>query len=569
MTEEIKSILTRIAGSEAFTVEPTPDQKFGHYASNIAMRLAGKAGKAPIEVAKDLREKIIAIDQGKTFEKIEIAPPGFLNFWFSKSVLRREFARMVRTGKKWGKPVMSQKSLVKSRQVVVIDYSHPNIAKPMSVAHMRSTIIGAALVNIFKWSGWKVIGDNHLGDWGKQFGVLIAAYKQQQGKSDKRQGTISIDDLLKLYVDYSARMKADSALEEVTRRETKLLQDGNRDNVKIWKAFYKVSLAEFKKIYKILGVRFDYYLGESYYKAMLPGIISDALDKGVAVKSEGAIVIPIEGKAPFVIQKSDEAFLYATTDLAAAKYRAERFKPSLVLYVVDNGQSLHFEQLFGAVAKLGYGKGERLVHVKFGLILSEDMKKLSTRAGRHISLEGVISEAIEKAAKVVHEKRPDLSIRERVKIARAVGIAALKFNDLSQNRQSDIAFRWESMLSFEGQSAPYIMYTYTRLRSILRKAKVPSKWNPEAVESEGDFALVLLLARFPEALEKARSTFFPHYLAEYLVALARGVNRFYETEPVLTADAPVKAARLRLIEAAGTTLCNGMKLLGITPLERM
>ncbi len=544
-------------------MEPTPDPKFGHYATNAAMRIAAKAGKPPLEVARELREKILVADHGRTFERVEAAPPGFLNFWISKAALRREFGKIVKAGTRWGRP-----NTPVGR--VLIDYSHPNIAKPMSVAHLRSTIIGAALVNIFKFSGWKVITDNHLGDWGKQFGVLIAAYKGELKTKNLKLKTrnITIENLLKLYVDYTARMKTDSALEDAARRETKLLQDGNRENVKIWNTFYKVSLAEFQKIYKILDVRFDYYLGESSYKAMLPGIVADALAKGIAVRSEGAIVIPVEGRTPFVIQKSDEAFLYSTTDLAAVKYRAERFKPNLVLYVVDNGQSLHFEQLFASSAKLGYGKGERLVHVKFGLILSEDMKKLSTRAGRHVSLEGVIDEAIEKAAKVVREKRPDLSPKERTKIAKAVGISALKFNDLSQNRQSDITFRWETMLSFEGQSAPYLMYTYARIRSILRKAK-PGPFLPEALQGEGDFTLLLLLIQFPEAVEKARATYFPHYLAEYLVSLARGANRFYETEPVLSAPRAARAARLRLIASASGALATGMKLLGIIPVERM
>ncbi len=564
MSHEIAKFLSRIAGTTEFTVEPSSNPAFGHYATNVAFRLSAREKRPPLEVAGAIKEKIVALDREGLFARIEVVPPGFINFWLSKKTIQAAFEKIIKRGARWGSGKISnfQFPISKKRPVVVIDYSHPNIAKPMSVAHLRSTIIGAALVNIFKFSGWKVIGDNHLGDWGKQFGVLIAAYKENF------KSQITIDGLLKLYVDYTARMKEDPALEEVARRETKKLQNGDRENTKIWKTFYAVSLAEFKKIYKILNVEFDYYLGESSYKTMLLGIVEDALAKGVAVRSEGAVVIPIGGRAPFVIQKSDEAFLYSTTDIAAVKYRAERFAPDIVLYVVDNGQSLHFEQLFEAVRKLGYASDSKLVHVKFGLILSEDLKKLSTRSGRHISLESVIREAVRRAGEVVGAKRPDLTPRERDRVAKAVGIAALKYNDLSQNRQSDIAFRWEKMLSFEGQSAPYLMYTYTRLRSILRKAKV-GEFRGESLENELDLAVILKLIQFPEVVEKVRETYFPHYLAEYLALLAKLLNHYYEREPILGSPPALRSARLALTKAAASTLKNGLNCLGIETLERM
>jgi arginyl-tRNA synthetase len=571
MVREITECIKRELGDEAdFSVTPAENVAFGHYATNAALKVAGKLGVAPREAAIDLAEKIKKTDQGRLFEKIEVAGPGFINFWLSKGAIQEAFRGIKKAGSKWGKGdnlQLATKNL--KRRTIVVDYSHPNIAKPMSVAHMRSTIIGAALVNIFKFAGWKTIGDNHLGDWGKQFGVLIAAYKEKT--ISNKQLTIrntTIEDLLKLYVDYTARMKADSVLEDVARLEVKKLQEGNRENIKIWKSFYKVSLEEFKKIYKIFGVTFDYYLGESFYQPELKNIVEDALGRGVAKRSEGAVIIPLDPLPPFVIQKSDEAFLYSTTDLAAIKYRVTKFKPEIILYVVDNGQSLHFEQLFASVEKLGYVGNEKLVHAKFGLILGEDMKKLSTRAGKHISLEGVIGEAIEKARAIVEEKRKDLTGKEKEKIARAIGIAALKYNDLSQNRQSDIAFRWEKMLNFEGNSAPYLMYTYARLKSILRKEK-PKKFEPKFLESSADANLVLKLLQFPDVIRRVTETYFPHLLADYLYDLAKEANHFYHSEPVLKAEADVKNIRLHLVAAVAGVLKTGLGILGIDSPEQM
>src|SRR3989344_5531211 len=400
MREKIVGLIQEVTGKEYdVSVEPSEDLAFGHYATSVALKLASASGKNPRAFAEEIAVKLRAADRGALFERIEVAGPGFINFWLSKEAIRGAFLEIVNAGKKWGtQKVVSYKSLVVSkRPVIIIDYSHPNIAKPMSVAHLRSTIIGAALYNVFKFSGWKTIGDNHLGDWGKQFGVLIAAYKEKS----KLRKDINISELMRLYVDYTARMKEDPKLEDVAREETKKLQDGDKENVKIWKAFYKISINEFQKIYKILGVKFDYFLGESFYKPMLGDVVKEALAKGIAKRSEGAVIIPLDPLPPFVIQKSDEAFLYSTTDLAAVQYRVKKFKPNVILYVVDNGQSLHFEQLFVSVRKLGFATNEQLVHAKFGLILSEDMKKLSTRAGRHIALEAVIDQAIEKARALV------------------------------------------------------------------------------------------------------------------------------------------------------------------------
>jgi len=568
MREKIVGLIQEVTGKEYdVSVEPSEDLAFGHYATSVALKLASASGKNPRAFAEELAVKLRAADRGALFERIEVAGPGFINFWLSKEAIRGAFLEIVNAGKKWGtQKVVSYKSLVVSkRPVIIIDYSHPNIAKPMSVAHLRSTIIGAALYNVFKFSGWKTIGDNHLGDWGKQFGVLIAAYKEKS----KLRKDINISELMRLYVDYTARMKEDPKLEDVAREETKKLQDGDKENVKIWKAFYKISINEFQKIYKILGVKFDYFLGESFYKPMLGDVVKEALAKGIAKRSEGAVIIPLDPLPPFVIQKSDEAFLYSTTDLAAVQYRVKKFKPNVILYVVDNGQSLHFEQLFVSVRKLGFATNEELVHAKFGLILSEDMKKLSTRAGRHIALEAVIDQAIEKARALVDAKRNDLSEAERAKIAQAVGIAALKYNDLSQNRQSDIAFRWKKMLNLEGNSAPYLIYTYVRLKSILRKGKKQKTLKADAPIEPADLKLVLKLMQFPDAIARVRETYFPHLLTDYLYDLAKCANHYYQSVPVLKSAGELQSVRLHLVSAVAETMKIGLGLLGISALQKM
>jgi len=547
------------------------NEQFGHYSTNVALKLATLArinadstltyaDKNPMEIAKQLTDNLQPTTNN-FFEKIEIVSPGFINFWISEKVLQNELVEIYKAGDKWGK------SVKKNKQIVVIDFSHPNIAKPMHVGHFRSTIIGQALYNIFKFSGWKTIGDNHLGDWGKQFGILIAAYKKLGGGRRK----LTIDSLVKLYVDYTAMMKNNENLEIIAREETKKLQQGDKNNIKIWKQFYKVSLDEFKKVYKLLDIRFDYYLGESFYNKMLPDIVQDAVKKGVAEKSEGAMVIFTDkNKTPFIIQKADEAYLYSTTDLAAIKYRVDKFKADLIIYVVDNGQAFYFEQLFKSAQMLSISKNALMEHVKFGLMLGEDMKKFSTRAGRSISLTDVINEGINRAQKIVNEKHPDLPKKEKDKIAEIVGISAIKYNDLSQNRQSDISFNWDKMLNLEGNSSPYIQYTYARLRSILRKSGVKKiKFDSKYLTEKKEKDLILLLGQFPEVVNEITQSYFPSHLADYLYKLTKETNTYYQSVSVLKAEEEVRQARLALIGTVAQTLKTGLNLLGIEVLERM
>jgi arginyl-tRNA synthetase len=358
------------------------------------------------------------------------------------------------------------------------------------------------------------------------------------------------------------------------------MQDGDQENIAIWKKFYKVSIDEFERMYSLLNVQFDHQLGESFYNDQLAGVVSDALDKGVAIESEGAIVIPIEGyEAPMIIRKSDGAYLYPTTDIATIKYRIKDFKADLMLYVVGNEQAMHFDQLFQAVKKLGVVTDQKFAHVKFGLMLGEDMKKFSTRAGKTVSLMGLLQEAIVRAKKVVDEKQPDLSEEERQTVAEVVGIGAVKYNDLSQNRQSDIIFNWERMLNFEGNSGPYLQYAYARLKSILRKADFAApelsakegggEFDVKNLKDETELQVIRRLQEFPEVIETITRQYFPHYLTDYLYTLAKDTNAMYQRMPVLKAEEAERNARLALIATTAQTLKTGLELLGIKTLEQM
>src|SRR4030042_616485 len=345
----------------------------------------------------------------------------------------------------------------------------------MHVGHLRSTIIGQAIYNLYKFMGYKVIGDNHLGDWGTQFGIMIAGCKKYRVNLKN----IDVKQMLDIYVKFNKEIEKNPDLQETAKQEFKKLEDGNKENRKIWQILRKKSLDDFDKIYKILGIKFDFILGESFYENYLKAEIENALKKKVAIKNPDNSIIVLLDKfnlPPFLIQKSDGATLYGTRDLATIRYRIKKFKPEKIVYVIGNEKTFYLEQLFYCSELLGYIFHNKLRHVKFGLVLDENHKKLATREGRVIGAEDLMNKIIELADRLIKEKNPKLSEKERKNAAKIIGIGALKYNDLSQNRQTDIVFDWDKMLSFEGNSAPYLQYTYVRLKSILRKAKFPTKF---------------------------------------------------------------------------------------------
>ena len=562
-----------------FTVEYSRDFRFGDYATNAAMVLGKEAKKNPMEIGDFLIKKIKKDKNfhSEIFKKIEIVKPGFINFTLSSEFLQKNLLEILKQREKFGS------SNFKKGKTIIVDYSAPNIAKPMHVGHLRSTIIGQSLYNIYNFLGYKAISDNHIGDWGTQFGKLIYSYKNWGDEKKINQNPIK--EMTKLYIKFHKKAEKNKELEEFARKETKKLQDKNKENIKIWKFLIKESLKEFDKIYKILGIKFDYVLGESFYDNALEQIVKECLKKKIACKSQGAIIINLEkyNLPPFLIQKKDGAYLYATTDLATVKYRKKKFNPDKILYVVSNEQTLHFQQLFASLELLGWFKNIGIKHIKFGMVLGENGKKLSTRKGETVSLESLIEKAIKLARKAVEEKNPKLSKTEKEKIAKIVGIGAIKYNDLSQNRLTDIVFDWKKMLNFQGDSAPYLQYTHARIKSILRKSSfcfdnsttgLPRSFQSLAMtksllKNELELSILKQLLFFPEIIERAAQEYNPNIIADYLYQLAGRFNLFYQKIPVLKTEKELRLARLNLIFAVATVLKNGLGLLGIETPEKM
>jgi arginyl-tRNA synthetase len=571
MNRQIIALLKNIFGADAPIELSVPDEElFGHYSTNFALRAAKGNGVPPLELAKEYAARIAAAAPAGFFQKVEAAAPGFINFWLSNATIQREFVAIARD-KKYGVGKIGK------GKTVIVEYSQPNIAKKMHVGHLRTTIIGAALANILEASGYKVVRWNYLGDWGTQFGKLIAAYKMWGSKAAVEKDPI--EELQKLYVRFHAEMKTDPALEKRGREEFKKLEDGDRENRKLWEWFKKESLKEFMKMYCTLDVDFDVWIGEAFFEREMKATVKELMDKHIAERSEGAVVVKLDdiGLPLALIQKSDGASLYLTRDIANLRYRLKKYKPAKILYVVGNEQALAFDQLFAVAKKLGWdAKGVELKHIKYGLVLGSGGKKLSTREGTAQLLEGVIDEAVTRARAVIDTKNPDLAPKEKDAIATVVALGALRYNDLKENRTTDIIFDWEKMLDFSGDSGPYLQYTYARLKSILRKSKVPSaKLRPSAVdvttlERATELALMRKLFEFPDIVARAGELYSTSTLAVYLYKLAVVANKFYETTPILKDDDIARRnARLLLIVTAANVLQKGLGLLGIKTLEKI
>jgi arginyl-tRNA synthetase len=561
MFEKLAKLIARASGIEDFQLGAPEFEELGHFTSSVAFSVAKRDKTSPIQAAELIRGRILDESPKGFIRQIDIKAPGFINFWMTDHALQEEFSGIRHKGDKYGKLDVG-----KGKRVIV-EYSSPNIAKPMHVGHMRSTIIGAAIANIHEELGYKVVRWNYLGDWGTQFGKLIAAYKKWGDKKEVERAPI--ETLLTLYVKFNEEAKKDAELEKSGREEFKKLEDGDKENRRLWTWFRKESLKDLQPIYKTLGVKFDVLIGESFYEKDLEPLIRDLGNKGMLKLSEGALIIPLDSfnLPPALLKKSDGASLYITREIANLIYRLNKYKPKKIIYVVGYEQSLHFEQL-SALAQLLNLSSAEIVHVKYGMVTGEGGKKISTREGSSIALEDLIEESLIRARKIIDIKQPSLSDRDKDKIARLVGIAALKYNDLSQSRMSDISFDWDKMLNFEGNSAPYLLYAYARMRSILNKAS-HNKADSNFLSSKEDLALILKLSRFPQVIQRAADGGFPHYIAGYLYELAKTVNRFYENEPVLKAGKGVREARLGLVDAAAKVMKNGLGLLGIEVSEKM
>ena len=525
------------------------------------------------EIAATINSQLPACRQGRStinyLDSVEVAPPGFINFWLSKKFLLDPAVQSIKQKQKYGS------SEVGKGKTVIIDYSSPNIARPFGIGHLRSTIIGQALYNIYQFLGWRTIGDNHLGDWGTQFGKLIVAIKKwSKGKI----ADLKIKDLEALYVRFHQEVEKDSNLDDEARTWFKKLEDEDSEARKMWEACVKISLEEFNRIYELLGVKIGYTFGESFYEDKMAEVIANAKRRGVAKESRGALVIEIPGiKAPLMLLKSDGATTYQTRDLATIKYRLKSWKPDLYIYEVGAEQSLHFRQVFGAAALLGYGETNQFVHVAHGLYRWQE-GKFSTRKGVTIHLEEVLSEAIQRAKKLAQKAgiSKNLSQEEQEEVARVVGIGAVKYNDLKQRPEQDIIFDWDKVLNLEGNSGPYLQYTYARCRSVLRRAGITNYQLPitkghglKFAQTE-EIAILRTIYQFPEVVLEAAKNFAPNLICNFLFDLAQKYNNFYNLHPIIRAPSPeIVKSRLALTAATAQVIKNGLALLGIKSLERM
>jgi arginyl-tRNA synthetase len=562
----------------------------------MAMALAKALGQKPPDVAKAIVAKLPANDM---LESPTVAGPGFINLKLKAEFVANAIQRVAIDEKLGVEPAANPRR-------IVIDYSSPNVAKPLHVGHLRSTIIGDALTRILRFLGHTVITDNHLGDWGTQFGILLYGYKNH--RDDEAFAADPVLELARLYLHVRGLAKiaaddeddgpADNPIMAACREETSKLHAGDPENVALWKKFMPACLAMLEPIYRRLGILpFDHQHGESFYQPMLAAVVEDMLAKKIAFESQGAVVIPNakgiipqteeeqkKEDPPAILRKRDGAFTYTTSDLATIRYRTDTWKPDAMLYVVGSPQALHFRTLFAQAARWGYTTVE-FEHIQFGSMLGKDRKMFGTRKGGVIELMGLLDEAarlgLEKYEANAAERRahghdvPVLDDAEKSTIAEAVGVGAVKYADLSQNRTSDYVFDYDKMLATVGNTATYMQYAYARCRGILRDSGVNEstlRSTPPAVRLEvpQERALALQLLRFPEALEAARSEYMPHYLSAYLWDLAKAFSVFYDKCHVLKAETPeLRESRLLLVDLVGRVIKQALDLLGIRTVERM
>jgi arginyl-tRNA synthetase len=562
-------------------VRPCPDPKFGDYQSNALMSLAKARKMNPRQLAENVLAKL---DVSDICEKVEIAGAGFLNFRLKNSALEA-----ILQSAACGEHLFFEK--FSQPKTVVVDFSSPNVAKPMHVGHIRSTGIGDALQRTLRLLGHQVISDNHIGDWGTQFGKLLLGWKTILNRAELERDAIT--ELERLYKIINAECDANPERLEEAKAELVKLQAGDAENIAIWREMIALSQKQFDEIYGRLGVKFDVTLGESFYNPQLAAVVNDLLAKKIARESEGAVGVFSDGTLPpkedpflvnrdgewvadpALVRKSDGGFNYMTTDLATIDYRLKTWSPDEIVYVVDDRQSPHFKKLFLTFARWQPAavKKVKLVHVGFGKILGEDGKPFKTRSGDTVKLGELLDEAEERAFKIVSEKNPELPEAQRKEIARVIGLGAVKYADLLPNRQSDYVFSWDKMLALQGNTAPYLQYAYARIKSIFRKSETfniqHSTSNIQLTANE-EIALAKHLLNFGLTLEAVAEEFRPNYLCNYLFELAGKFTSFYENCPVLKAEDEVtRNSRLVLCDLTARVLKQGLETLGIETVEQM
>jgi arginyl-tRNA synthetase len=561
LAKKLSEVLAKAGLLNAGELTQATDPRFGDYQTNAALVLGKQRGENP----RDLAEKILAqLDVGDLCEPPVVAGAGFINFTLRADAIAKK-AGEVLGDKRLG---VAQ---AKSTRRIVIDFGSPNVAKPMHVGHIRSTVLGDALARIAQFLGHEVIRDNHIGDWGTQFGMVIYGWKNLLDRQALQRNPLA--EIVRIYKETNQRAATDPQVREACRQELVKLQAGDKENTDIWNECVAFSMQDFDHVYKLLDVHYDIQCGESFYNDRLPGVVERLLKSGTAEISEGAVCvffrdIPELADKPCIIRKRDGGFNYATTDLATVDYRINDLKADAIWYVVGAPQILHFKQIFEIARREGYTADLR--HITFGSILGEDRKLMKTRSGENVPLRDLLEEACKRARNIIEEKNPDLNEDDRIDIAEKIGIGAVKYFDLSQYRMTDYVFSWEKMLSLQGNTAPYLQNAYVRIRSIFRRAgeSVP-KIDQLALDDPAEINLAKRLCQFAEIVPQVLNDFRPNILANYLFGLANSFHTFYEACPVLKSPEPARSSRLALCDLSGRVLQCGLNLLGIKVPEKM
>jgi arginyl-tRNA synthetase len=584
LNQRLRDALRAAGLPDAGELTPASDPRFGDYQTNAALVLGKQRGENP----RVLAEKIVAqIEAGDLCESPAVAGAGFINFTLRPGAVAEKTMELLRDQR-------LGVAEVESPRRIVIDFGSPNVAKPMHVGHVRSTVLGDALARIAQFLGHEVIRDNHIGDWGTQFGMVIWGWKNLLDRQAVQRSPLA--EIVRIYKETNHQAASDPKIRDACRQELIKLQAGDRENVDIWNECVAFSMQDFEHIYKLLDVHYDLQCGESFYHDRLPGVVERLLKSGIGEMSEGAVVVffrdnPELADKPLIIRKRDGGFNYATTDVATIDYRINDLKVDAIWYVVGAPQILHFKQLFEIARREGYTADLR--HITFGSILGEDRKLMKTRSGENVPLRDLLEEACKRARKIIEEKNPDLSEQEKIDIAQKIGIGSVKYADLSQYRMTDYVFSWDRMLSLQGNTAPYLQNAYVRIRSIFRKAGAVATplWGVEGetghppspgsgaasrpvatsltLMDPAELNLAKRLCQFAEIVPQVLNDFRPNILANYLFELANSFHAFYEACPVLKSEEPARSSRLALCDLTARVLKQGLDLLGIKVPEKM